>query len=242
MQLIVLFRKLSKIGKPVLLLFFVFLTFFIVYYLDLNFKIKTIVIRKNISDIPVFGIDEFKNRYSFLINKKKAEESIKNKNPKVNTATVTISYPSTLYVELVFEKDFITIQTNNGYFIVDNKGKILEKTKIKKGRLPALTYFQHIDHSSYQPGNFIDYTDILTALYFIEKVQKLGVAVNTVDITSLYMIRLNLKDKTVIFSTEKSKEIQIYELTQILDRYRSNNNQYKIIDLRFNKPILKISE
>ncbi|PIY71746.1 hypothetical protein COY87_04550 [Candidatus Roizmanbacteria bacterium CG_4_10_14_0_8_um_filter_33_9] len=242
MPQIVLFKKFSKIIKITVGILFIILLLICIYYLDQVFRIKTIIIDKNREEISINGIEQFKNKNLLLISKNEVVESLRNVNPRVKTIELQIIYPSTLTLHFFFEQGIINLETNKGFFILDNKGKILKKIKIAEKNIPILTYYQKIDHSSFQPGNSINYRDILLSLYFVENTEKLGVRVNTVDINSLYMILFKIGDKTVLFSTEKEKELQIYELSSILKRFKSEGNNYNTIDLRFDKPILKISD
>lgn len=242
MRQIVLSKKLSKIIRFFFCILVTVVVFLSLDYIDETFRIKTIIVNKKESKMDIFGINDFKNKSTLLTKKSAIIDSIKRKNPKIKDVDVDITYPSTLKINVQFGSDFINLKTNNGYFILDDKGKIVEKRKDANSNYPILTYFQKIDHSLFQPGDSIDYSDILLALYFVEKSQEIGLLVNTVDISSLYVIRLKIAGKTVLFSTEKERETQIYELNSILKRFRSNGSKYNTIDLRFDKPLLKISD
>lgn len=236
----VLSKKSSITIKILLCLLLSALLFLLFNYVDFNFRVKTIILNRNKPGISLFGINALKDKSTLFTTKDSIINSVKNKNPQVKQVKVGLIYPSTLKLDIEFGSDFINMETNNGYFILDNNGKILEKRRSVQNNLPTLTYFQKIDHSSFQPGDIIDYSDIKLSLYFVENIEKLGMSVNTVDISSLYMIRLKIGEKTVLFSTEKEKEIQVYELNSILKRYQSEGSKYKTIDLRFEKPVLKI--
>lgn len=240
MQQTVLSKKSSIISKILLSLLLSVLLFLLFNYIDSTFRVKTIILNRSKSETSLFGMSALKDKSTLFTTKDSIVNSIKNKNPQVKQVVVKIIYPSTLKLDIEFNSDFINMETNNGYFILDNNGKILEKRRMIQNNLPILTYFQKIDYSSFQPGDIINYSDIKLSLYFVENVEELGMSVNTVDISSLYMIRLKMGEKTVLFSTEKEKEIQVYELNSILKRYQSEGGKYKTIDLRFDKPVLKI--
>jgi len=238
----VLSKKLLRIVKILFFIFIPIIFFYFFSFVEKTFRIKTIIINRNKYELSLYGVDEFKNQNLLLLPESLIANSIQKRNPRIKKVEIEKQYPSTLTLKIDFESDFVNLQTNKGFFILNNKGKILEKTKIINNNLPLITYFQKIDHSSFQPGNLIDYNDILLAIYFVENINKLGRTVNTVDIGSLYMIRFKIEDIIVIFSTEKEKEIQMYELSSILKRYQIEGDKYNTIDLRFDKPILKISD
>ena len=53
------------------------------------------------------------------------------------------------------------------------------------------------------------------------------------------MIRFNLGDSIVIFTSEKPIDEQINKLKKIILQFKVEGNSFSLLDLRFDKPILK---
>ncbi|EKE03229.1 MAG: hypothetical protein ACD_20C00232G0001 [uncultured bacterium] len=53
------------------------------------------------------------------------------------------------------------------------------------------------------------------------------------------MIRLNLGDSVVIFTAEKNINDQIDKLEKIIKQFKVEGNSFSLLDLRFDKPILR---
>ena len=86
----------------------------------------------------------------------------------------------------------------------------------------------------------MEYNDIKTTLFFLKKLGELDLGVANVDINGLNMIRLNLKSGVILATTEKDLETQAYQLEKIIKQFRIEGKEFETLDLRFDKPVVKI--
>jgi hypothetical protein len=89
-------------------------------------------------------------------------------------------------------------------------------------------------------GDTINYKDIQVCIFFLEKMARLGFVIETVDINSLNVILFKSGEKQYFFSVEKDKDLQYQTLKTILEYFKKENKDYKSIDLRFDKPVIRI--
>jgi len=135
----------------------------------------------------------------------------------------------------------VIIKADNGFFLLSQSGKIIIKTKENNSGLPIINYYQNLYYYQYQPGEIIDYQDILVCLSFLKKVEDLGLKVDTIDIAGVYMVAFNLDKKKIIFSLEKNRTIQAYQLETLIKQFQIEGKEFVSLDLRFDKPIIKIN-
>ncbi|MBI2049796.1 hypothetical protein HYT32_02745, partial [Candidatus Roizmanbacteria bacterium] len=101
-------------------------------------------------------------------------------------------------------------------------------------------YYQKLNYSSFVPGDFVEYNDIKTTLVLLKKLEGLDLNVVNVDINGLNMIRLNLKSGIILATTEKDLGAQVYQLEKIIKQFAIEGKEFETLDLRFDKPVVKI--
>jgi len=237
-------KKSLKKSSIYSLLIFILLVLIItaaLYLFFLLFKITKInIITKSKSNL--IGIESLKNKNYFLTSKKEIEKLIVERNPQIEIKNIQKKYPNELTISYVLIQPFIEVKANNGYFILSNKGKIIQKNKkdINKS-LPKLKYYQQFDYLSYNIGDYLDTKDIQYSLFFGLKVKKSGLNFTSIDITSPNMIRLFLDGSVVYLTTEKDIEIQNNQLLKIINQFKVEGKKFNTLDLRFDKPIIKLN-
>lgn len=228
--------------KVKFLFFFVLICLFflaLIFFANQFFKIKKIEL---ISDKKFTLVNENNifDKNLVFINKDKISEEIVQKNFLVEKADIEISLPSTLKVSVYFYQPLASLITNRGYFDLSSDGRILSKKTDGKPLLPVINYYQKLNNNSFQTGNWIDYKDIKQALFFIEKLKQINHLPLTIDIKGQDMLVFNLdNNKRIIFSVEKDKNIQDYQLELIIKQFNIEGKDFKKIDLRFEKPIIQ---
>ena len=55
------------------------------------------------------------------------------------------------------------------------------------------------------------------------------------------MVAFNLDKKKIIFSLEKNRTIQAYQLETLIKQFQIEGKEFVSLDLRFDKPIIKIN-
>lgn len=224
-----------------LLLFILICIFFFtaLFFVNQIFRIKKIELISEKKFILVNKNDLF-DRSLVFINKDKISEEIVQKNFLVKKADVKITLPSTLNVTVNFYEPLASLIVNKGYFDLSSDGRILSKKNDDKPLLPNINYYQKLNSASFQTGSWIDYKDIKQTLFFIEKLKQINRLPLTIDIKGQDMLVFNLdNDKKIIFSVEKDKNIQDYQLELIIKQFNIEGKDFKKIDLRFEKPIIQ---
>ncbi|MBI4008910.1 FtsQ-type POTRA domain-containing protein [Candidatus Roizmanbacteria bacterium] len=189
-------------------------------------------------------IDSFKKRNLLFLSTKNIEKIILAKNPNIKSVSVVKKYPQTLMLFLELSKSEAYLMLNTGLATLDENGKVLYKTKTKDQDLPLLNFYQKFDYSQINAGESLDYKEIITALFLLTKLKNLNQKVESIDINGLSMIVFNVKDFAsnrqikLLFTTEKDKQKQAYELEIIIKQFKIEAREFKILDLRFDKPII----
>lgn len=169
------------------------------------------------------------------------EQDIEKENPEVTSVFVSKKLPDELQISVIYTEPMVILVANNGYLYLSDQGRVIYKTRKVGEELPYIDYYQKIDYSSTQAGDVFNYKDLQASLNFLRHVLDLGLAVDTIDINGLNMIGFNLKGKTILFTTEKDEEIQLYELGQIVHSFKIEGKDFKSLDLRFDKPVVVLN-
>lgn len=216
----------------------------LLYYADGKLRVRFITILGISPSHTVYGLEGLKNSRLLFLNTKETESAIFDANPSLSQVSVAKEYPQTIKIKATAAKPFMYIKIEEGYALLSEKGRIMSKSKGDKlaFNLPILHHTQKFNYALVTAGDTIDRSDISRALFFVKKTQELGLKVNTVDIDGVDVIGLNLRNKAIIFSSEKDVESQVYQLGQILRQFRIQGQEFKKLDLRFNRPVLELVE
>ncbi|MFH0979859.1 MAG: hypothetical protein V1803_02855 [Candidatus Roizmanbacteria bacterium] len=205
--------------------------------MDNFFSIKKIEIESDKKDF--IGIQELKKSNLIFVSEKEVKEIIIKKNPSVDKVEIEKKYPGTLVLKINIEKPIVNLITSQGYFHLSSQGEILSKSKTLDNKIPIINYYQKLNFQSYQAGDFLSFKDIKSTLYLIKEVNNLNIDIDNVDINGVNMILFKIGDKKIIFSSEKDTELQLYQLQQIVRQFKVEGKQFKEIDLRFDKPVVR---
>lgn len=218
-------------------LLIVFLVFLLILFLSENLKIKEIQIIDYQSKI--LGLDEIKNNFLFFLDEEKVKKIIKKRNPLVKEVIIEKKFPNKLILKLTQEKFIAILAVDSGYFYLNDEGKILLKTKKINEILPKINFYQKLSFDSYSVGEKIDFNDILTGIYFLKNLLDINLKPDNLDIIGADVLVFNIGEKKFYFSTIKNREVQLYQLNQIVKQFKIEGRAYKEIDLRFDKPIVR---
>ena len=190
----------------------------------------------------LIGVELLKNKNCLLITPDQIKKIILERNPQIEVINIEKELPNelTIYYELL--QPFVEIKANNGYLVLSRKGKIIQKNKKEsKEKLPKIQYYQQFDYLSFNIGDVIDTKDIQYSLSFASKIKDSELSFTSIDIASPNMIRLSLDDSVVYLTTEKDINTQNNQLLKIIEQFKIEGKKFKILDLRFDKPVIKLN-
>jgi cell division protein FtsQ len=234
------FQKFLKPFKFFLVFLILCLIFYLLLYeIDSTFKIKKIEIEGEKKQ-SLYGVNDYQNKNLILISEKEVEKKIIENNSIIKKITVKKDWPSTLRLSIEYYQPIASLVVTNGYLKLSEDGRILSKTKNSEQDLPVINYYQKLNSQSLSVGDRLSFKDILTSLYFIDRLTDLNLQTQSLDIVGDNMILFNLKDQQkIIFSSDKEKELQEYELREIIIQFKVEGKEFQKIDLRFEKPVVE---
>jgi len=231
-------KFLSKI-KFFLLFVFLCLTSFLILFLVYKFFLIKNIQFVSSQKFSLANKEELINKSILFANKDKIAKKIIKDNFLIKTAIVEKVWPNSLKISVSFYEPCVLLAVNNGFFNLSCDGRILQKIKNGQPLLPIINYYQKLNSGFFQTGDWIDYKDIKQTLFFINKLKEINLTVLTIDIKGQDMLVFNLVDnKKIVFSNNKDKEVQDYQLGLIIKQFKIEGKDFKKIDLRFDKPII----
>jgi len=215
------------------------LLFFIFFVTNQFFKIKTIEINKLSNNWLPLGIKGFKGENLLVLSTTDIEQKIVNNNPDIKSAEVKKIYPDKLKITIELYRPFVVLKVSNGFFILTEDGRIIEKKRKIESNLPIINFYQLLSYYYFNTGDRLEYKDLQGALKFLKASENLGLKIVSIDISGNNMIGFNLVNQKVVFSTKKNFGKQEYELRTIVKQFLIQGKKFKSLDLRFNKPVVK---
>ena len=222
-------------------LFFLLLLGFNSYY-----QLRTIRLEGDRIKDQIIGLGGFKRSNLYFLSTATIIDLINENNPNLLVAEAVKQFPDTLVLKLKYIEPIAQLKLNLGFAQLSADGKILKKIKTdqsppsqKVSQLPIINFYQQLDFYQIAPGSSLDYEEILVTLFLLKKGSDLDLKIESIDISGLNMIVFNLIGKKIIFSAEKDKDKLALELEAIIKQFKIEAKEYKILDLRFDKPIVK---
>lgn len=220
-------------------LFLIFLGF------NSYFRLRTIQLEGDLPKNNVLGIEGLKGLNLYFLSESFITDAVNNNNPNIVVDDVIKEFPDKLIIKLRLIDPIAQLKLNAGYAQLSVEGKILKRLK-QKDTIPTINFYQQLDYYQINPGNKLDYEEIEITLVLLKKSQYLNLKVENIDISGLNMIVFNLKDSTgsgqgkkILFTAEKDREKQEMELETIIKQFKIEAKEFKVLDLRFDKPIVK---
>jgi len=235
-QFFLCLRKIS------LFFFFTFLFFYGLFFLDNFFKVKVIKIEADSSLNNLLGVESLKEKNIFFILEDKEEKRLKEINPKIKEIKILKKYPQTLNIYVKTYSLAALIRGSQGFLGLSEDGRILFtlKNQGKYSSLPLINYYQLINQTIYKVGDWIDFKDIKITLILLDQLKSFNLIINGIDIVNEDMIVFKLKDdKRILFTSKKDWQAQIFPVFLILRHLKIEGKQFRQIDVRFDKPIIK---
>lgn len=214
------------------------------YYADGHFRITEVAIQpasKNNQNIR--GIQSLKGDYIWLLDEQETASFIKSRNANIKEVKVTKQFPNKIILTISYYIPLAVIKVPDGYFMLGDEAVILEKSREPiNSSLPQISYYQNISFANYQAGQDLNFDDIKDALFYMQRLANLKIKINSIDIKGFNMLGLYTKDMTYMFSAEKERELQAYQLEATIKEFRISGRKIKSLDVRFDKPVVTLDE
>lgn len=202
------------------------------------FEVKKITVEGNINKNKIIGLENLLNQNLILLNPQEIKNIIYTNNPYINFVGITKIYPDSLLLSMEATEPLAYLKLNKGFALLSKNGKILEKSEKILINIPVINYYQQYDFYQTNPGSKFDFKDLITALFLLNKSNEIDLKIDSIDINGLSMIVFNLKEQKIYLTGEKSKEEQAFELETLIKQFKIEAKYFKILDLRFDKPIV----
>ncbi len=231
-------KSLSKKSflKVFLLIFLVSCLLAILFLLKNYFIVKKINVNQ---PVRLIGFQDLYNKNIIFLNENYYEKALIQKNHEIKTIKIEKQLPETLILNIELDSIIAKIQADKGYFYLSEEGKIIKKSKEDLSQYPLINFYKKLYLNSYQAGEKIDFIDLKQALYLVDQLKEISLFPYHIDINKDNMIVFNIADKKIYFSFEKEIELQLYQLKEIVKNLKIKEEDFREIDLRFNKPILR---
>ncbi len=236
-----LLTKLSRPFKYFLSIILALLLFFGLYGMDKLFLVTEIILQSPGKISNIYGLENYRNKNLVILSIPKMAEKIKTQNPLIKSVQIKKIYPHKLIINIEKYEPFAVIKNSDEYFYLSQDGRFLYKNTKFNDSLPVIYYYQKFNQYIIGVGDWITFQDIIFSLHFIKTLSDLGLIVDRVDINGTDMILCKIGDKQIVFTTKISRELQVYELEQIIRQFKIKGQDYKSIDLRFEKPVIKLN-
>lgn len=230
-------KYLNNLRRILVLAFLSTFIFLVVYFFHSYFKIKEIKIIDGQEN--TLGLNEIYSENIIFFNDKKIEELLNKKNPLIKNIIIQKKYPSTIVLQLSYFKPIAELLVNGGVYGLSDNGKIIYKARQKNAKFTQINFYQKLNYQNNNQGDLISFKEITDGLYFLKSFNDLGLKVNSLDINGINMLLFNLENKKIILSSEKTKELQIFQLGEIVRQFKIEGKQYQEIDLRYDKPVIR---
>jgi len=207
---------------------------------DRMMRVAHVIVHGDRSSAPLRGIDQIRGVFIWRIDEDSVKD-IKRLNPDYTIESVKKTYPSTITIDVHPQVPGAYLAIDNGYLLLSTEGIVLEKTRKKPdSTYPIITFYQRIPFSTYLVGQEIEANEIRDTLYFLALIkQVVKKRVDSIDIVSYNMLGLYTSNKAFFFSSEKKRDTQRWQFEEAVKQFRRDGTSYKVLDVRFDKPIVK---
>lgn len=250
-------RPKKKARKPLFKIYFLIsllvLSAFVFTFLKSGlFNIKKI----DIEGQPCAGYEEIKNASAlmgqnfFLVNKTKAEDSVKKKFICIKKAEVKRTLPDKVKLNIINRQALAILadlkqeaslsatpsaEEVNDYYMVDDEGVVFGKAGGEGG---ALIYALGLELSV--GGSLGKKAQDLVKV--MEKIKNSGLESRQSIVNGeIFTVDLNPPVSRIILKLSEDLDVQLASLQLIVDKAKIDSEQLEFIDLRFDKPVVKIA-
>lgn len=233
--------KSLKLRNLTLGLLITVLFFTLLYGVFFYTHISKIVVESSGKDHFVAGLEELKGANILFLDTTTYENKIRASNPYVRSVHLSKIYPQTINVKLAYYKPLALLKVTDGYYLLSKDATVLSKThSLPAQKYPIITFYQNFEFNAFQSGAYLDYEEIVSSIFFLQKALDLNLSIDNIDINGLHMILFTLDNKkTLFFTTGRELDRQVYELQSIVKDLKIQGRDYQELDFRYDKPIIR---
>lgn len=230
----------SKNSKTNKFLVFLILLLFIVFGMISSFFLKIKVVEYK-DKANKFTFNRFLNKNLFFLNIKHEEAKILKQYPFLKEVKLTKKYLNKLKVDYLEEIAIAFIQSGSQFFLLNENGKIVEKTSKKPNSEIEIQYFQKLRQYEAKVGTVMSKTEVLTALHLIQKQQQIPYSFNLIKISSLNKVTIITKSGLEIIVDSKKDIAKSLNILQNIDRILNIKGiKPRIINIQAEKPFFSL--
>lgn len=212
-------------------------SFFTFYIFDTVFRLHEISVTQKNRNVQLFGVNSLKGSSIFFVNEDTIQKQLKSLNPSIKSIDVSKEYPNKLHIEVTHLTPVVYLQGDPGIYLLAEDASILEKDREKKQNLPLISYYQKLPFSNFQAGDTLDYHDIMFTIGFLQKLTDINIDVKTIEIAGSHVVTFNTEKQQILTSSDRDLKSQQYALERIVKEFRIKGDDFKSLDVRFEKPI-----
>ncbi len=238
------------LGVLLLLIFSVIIAYSIAYAYQL-FRVRDIRVAGWEGSAGLSGLEYAYDQNLLLLPSEQVRDHLLLRNPRAKQIFITKHYPSSLAIDVSTRKTFAYLNAGSSVFELDDESYVIGKSSIDttrssevsdgtntKNPYVQLYFYQALPRSAYQLGQRIDLSQIRMAVELSSHLSDIGYRAKRIDIESSDVIRCKLEDLTVLFSASRDRLVQQYELRELLAEFKKQNKTVRVVDLRFDKPVV----
>lgn len=230
-------KKWFKIARPIIIVGLIVLTIYILTILGV-FKIKKIETDKELKHVQNFNqtSQEYIGKGYFSLNLEQMEKQIKNSSRYIKDISAEKVFPNKIYIEIEEYEPMSYLEYKDVCYIFAQEGNILEEnTGYDECILEQAIKLQTNQNILAEKRLIFD-----TELYEIVKVlEEFGWNVTGVEFDK-NVLGVTDGEKTVTIEINQEYEAQLSKLYLVLEKVNIEGLEYKSLDLRFERPVMKL--
>lgn len=225
--------SLIKIYLPLGLLLFLGVLIFRLFTSD-TFVLKTVYIQGHPEALTDTSFLQTSQNVIFISTEKVQNEFLL-KNPAVKSIDIQKQLPDALKITLIERLPVAYVMHDAIPWYVDAENIIIPKPAKLTGDLPLLV----CGITPPRLGMKIATQELSTALHLVQKLRNEHIQVISVTCISEQMFTIQMPASEIIFSPTQNPDELASSLLFLFKQFRIEGTQPEVIDLRFDKPVLK---
>ena len=222
------------IGSTIL----VFILFIFLYFFLMIHVVQPVDTYGN--PLAIKGTEELKGKNLLLISEREVRELLTQANPTLKKLQIVKIYPQTirLVAQVNIPVAYYAISEST-YVLLSQDATPLAYVYEKPKDMGEITYYQKLTNGEYQLGRPIQLTDIIFAATVAGLIQESGYTDYSVAVEDTELIRILVGKVEIKAANKGNIKAQIASIQQVLRLIKTNGEQIRSVDVRFDRMILE---